>query len=136
MKPPPEGAESRRLVYALLITVAVGMAVGRLLSAERVYEPSLHRPEGASDVPLPAWPRTRPEPWPTFSSNDRSRWAAVRALVDEGTFVIGRRDRGVTLASAPAALAARDPLELAVLLEAGFAARVRSDTGIIFEDGW
>ena len=29
---------------------------------------------------------------PTFGSNDRSRWATVRALVDEGTFVIGRRD--------------------------------------------
>ncbi|MCS7271308.1 MAG: hypothetical protein NZ703_09500, partial [Gemmataceae bacterium] len=33
----------------------------------------------------------RPEPTPMFSSNDRSRWATVRALVDEGTYVIGRR---------------------------------------------
>ena len=26
-----------------------------------------------------------------FSSNDKSRWATVRALVDDGTFVIGKR---------------------------------------------
>ncbi len=44
---------------------------------------------------------------PTFSSNDRSRWAAVRALVDHGTWVIGRRDK-----------------------------ETKSDSGIIFEDGW
>ena len=29
---------------------------------------------------------------PTFGSNDRSRWATIRALVEDGTFVIGRRD--------------------------------------------
>src|SRR5262245_37088106 len=101
----PEPA--RRLVYALLITVAAGQAAGRLLSAERVYEPSLHRaPSGPNEPPRPVWPATRPEPWPTFSSNDRSRWAAVRALVDEGTWVIGWRD------------------------EQG------KDHGIVFEDGW
>src|SRR5262249_43998314 len=110
---------------------------GRLLSAERVYEPSLHRaPAGPNEPPRPAWPAKRPEPWPTFSSNDRSRWAAVRALVDEGTWVIGRRDPQVVLSSAPAALAARDALQAAVLLQAGHAARVGSDRGIIFEDGF
>jgi hypothetical protein len=136
----PLDPAARRTVYHLMITVAVALAAGRLLSAERVYEPSLHRAEpgqyAGADVPRPAWPRTRPEPWPTFSSNDRSRWAAVRALVDEGTFVIGRRDRGVVLASAPAALAGGTPLELAVLLEVGYRARVGSDTGVVFEDGW
>ena len=49
-------------------------------------------------------------PSPTFSSNDQSRWAAVRALVDEGTFAIGRREHD--------------------------AAGTYRDTGIIFEDGW
>jgi hypothetical protein len=38
------------------------------------------------------WPRTRPEPMPTLGANDRSRWATVRALVDEGTYVIGYRE--------------------------------------------
>src|SRR5262249_25521479 len=31
------------------------------------------------------------EPSPMFSSNDKSRWATVRAIVDDGTFVIGKR---------------------------------------------
>jgi hypothetical protein len=47
---------------------------------------------------------------PTFSSNDRSRWATVRALVDEGTFAIGRREYDAD-------------------------GKYR-DTGIVFEDGW
>src|SRR5207253_995376 len=103
MMPPPDNDDtrSRRLVYGLLITLAAGLTAGRIASAERLHEPSVHKAPG-EDVPRPAWPATRPEPWPTFSSNDRSRWAAVRALVDEGTFVIGRRDRTVGLASGPA----------------------------------
>jgi hypothetical protein len=136
MTPPPESdPRTRRLVYGLLITVAAGLTAGRIASAERLSEPSVHRAPG-QDVPRPAWPATRPEPWPTFSSNDRSRWAAVRALVDHGTFVIGRRDRTVVLASGPAVLAARDPLAAFALLEAGYQARVRADSGIIFEDGF
>src|SRR5262249_5311541 len=51
------------------------------------------------------------EPVPTFSSNDRSRWATIRALVDHGTYVIGYRDI--------------DP-----------ATGKYKDSGIIFEDGW
>jgi hypothetical protein len=139
MKPAPQTAEPapHRLLYAVLIAVAAAQASGRLLSAERVYEPSLHRAEtGPNEPPRPTWPRSRPEPWPTFSSNDRSRWAAVRALVDHGTFVIGTRDRTAVLASAPAALAAPDALQLAVLLQASYQARVSSDRGIAFEDGW
>jgi hypothetical protein len=127
----------RRLIYRLLIVVATAMAIGRVLSAELVYEPSLSRswPEDPGH-PRRAWPATAPRAMPTFSSNDRSRWAAVRALVDEGTWVIGRRDKQAVLASAPAALAARDPLQLAVLLDAGYDRRIASDRGIIFEDGW
>src|SRR5436305_356546 len=41
--------------------------------------------------PTRRWPRVRPLPVPTFGSNDRSRWATVRALVDEGTYAVGRR---------------------------------------------
>lgn len=128
---------SRRLMYRLLIVVATAMAVGRILSAELVYEPTLSRswPDDPGH-PRRRWPDKAPRAMPTFSSNDRSRWAAVAALVDEGTWVVGRRDRQVVLASAPAALAARDPLQLAVLLDAGYEQRIRSDGGIIFEDGW
>ncbi|MFN4260582.1 MAG: hypothetical protein ACK4RK_14905 [Gemmataceae bacterium] len=66
-----------------------------------------------ADEPARVWPRTRPAPTPMFSSNDRSRWATVRALVDEGTYAIGRRDP---------ALAGKT--------------NQYGDTGIIFEDGW
>jgi hypothetical protein len=108
MMPPLETTpEARRLVYGLLITLAAGLTLGRLMSAERLSEPSVHRRDDDKVTPRPAWPKARPEPWPTFSSNDRSRWAAVRALVDEGTWVIGRRD--------PA---------------------TGADSGIIFEDGF
>jgi hypothetical protein len=133
----------RRYVYTLLTVVTVAAAAARVLSVERVYEPSLHRPEPAYDaaaivLPLSAaapagaltataaaderwqrinpnapprvWPRTRPAPTPMFSSNDRSRWATIRALVDEHTFAIGKREYDA-------------------------AGRYR-DTGIIFEDGW
>lgn len=117
MTPLPESTpEARRLVYGLLITLAAGLTLGRLASAERVNEPSVHKPDGDAR-PRPAWPKTRPEPWPTFSSNDRSRWAAVRALVDEGTFVVGRRGPAVDAEGKPVPLA-------------------RRDQGIIFEDGW
>ncbi|HEY7152823.1 MAG TPA: hypothetical protein VH575_02590, partial [Gemmataceae bacterium] len=127
----------RRLVYGLLIALAAAMALGRILSAELVYEPTLSRnwPDDPSH-PRRSWPATPPRAMPTFSSNDRSRWAAVRALVDEGTWVVGRRDKQVVIASSPAALAARDPLQLAALLEVGYERRTKSDRGIIFEDGW
>ena len=93
MIPAAEPTATRRLVYGLLITLAVGSAIGRIGSAQFVVEPNLYRPPGASgNDPRKVWPTNRPEPMPTFSSNDRSRWAAVRALVDEGTYVIGHRD--------------------------------------------
>src|SRR5581483_10167446 len=108
----------RRRVYGLLIVVAASMVLGRILSAELVYEPGLSRswPDDP-DHPRRPWPAAAPRAMPTFSSNDRSRWAAVRALVDEGTWVIGRRDKQVVISSVPAALAAADTLQLAVLLQ-------------------
>ena len=117
MTPPPHmtplpqtSPEYRRLVHGLLITLAAGLTLGRLASAERVNEPSVHKAEGDTTTPRPAWPKSRPEPWPTFGSNDRSRWALARALVDEGTWVIGRREYD--------------------------ASGHYHDSGIIFEDGW
>ena len=112
----PDPAAQRRLVYGLLITLAVGLTLGRLASAERVYEPSVHKSDD-DPRPRPKWPKERPEPWPTFGSNDRARWATVRALVEEGTFVVGRRGPATDDAGRPVPLS-------------------RRDSGIIFEDGW
>jgi hypothetical protein len=114
MTPPHEPGPLRRHLYALLIVAAAAMALGRILNAELVYEPSLHRVEGdPAEVHLRRWPDKRPEPMPTFSSNDRSRWCTVRALVDEGTYVIGHRD--------PSKKTAKNKY---------------GDHGIVFEDGW
>jgi hypothetical protein len=127
----------RRRMYVLLIALAAAMGAGRILSAELVYEPSLSRnwPDDPGHYRR-SWPATAPRAMPTFSSNDRSRWAAVRALVDRGTWIVGRRDKQTVIASVPAALAARDAVQLAVLLEVGYERRTKSDSGIIFEDGY
>lgn len=106
--------ELRRLVYSLLITIAVGAAIGRVLSTQRVYEPHLAPPPGVkNDYRYQAWPATPPLAVPTFSSNDRSRWDTVRALVDYGTFVIGYHD--------PSLISPDNPEGI---------------TGIASEDGW
>lgn len=102
-----------RSIYSLLITIAAAAAAGRIMAAGLVYEPWLFREENNSEDQRRIWPKSRPAPMPTFSSNDRSRWATVRALVDEGTYVIGRRD---------AAAADED--------------NQYGDHGIIFEDGY
>ena len=91
----------RRSVYWLIGVVGVGVGFGQLCGAENVYEPSRYRPTSPANhdagrdpeiTPRRQWPVARPEPTPTFSSNDRSRWATVRALVENGTYSIGRRD--------------------------------------------
>jgi hypothetical protein len=105
----------RRQVYALLITISLAVVCSRILSTVRNYEPYLFRDDAKQEYGdremRPVWPKTRPEPVPTFSSNDRSRWATARALVDNGTYVIGYREV--------------DPVT----------GKYR-DYGIIFEDGW
>lgn len=90
-------ANLRRGVYVVLTVVAVAGTAARVMNVERVYEPSLYRGPGETaqthpKAPPRDWPKARPRPMPTFSSNDRSRWAMVRALVDDGTFAIGRRE--------------------------------------------
>lgn len=91
-------AALRRSCYLLLTAVAVSIAAAKVVGVENVIEPSRYAaPTGkeyGSQHPDPSqrkWPTTRPEPSPLFGSNDRSRWATVRALVDEGTYVIGHR---------------------------------------------
>jgi hypothetical protein len=111
MRSTPDTARLRRLIYVLLITLAAGAVGGRILAVARVYEPYLSRDENDPNDRRGLWPRTRPEPMPTLGDNDRSRWDTVRALVDDGTYVIGHRDK--------------DP-----------AAGKYQDHGIITEDGW
>ena len=119
-----------------MIAVAAAIAVGHVFSTERVYEPSLAPPPGvAPDGRHQGWPPNgRPRPMPTFGSNDRSRWDTVRALVDEGTFVIGRRDHG--LLTAGCGLAATNALGLAAVLRCRGPSGHGYDYGITFEDGW
>jgi hypothetical protein len=92
-------------IAALLIIVTAGLVAARIANAELLFEPSSPR----------KWPAVKPPAMPTFGSNDRSRWATVRALVDGdpktnqpmGTYIIGYRDP-----------------------------QTKRDQGIIFEDGW
>ena len=92
-----DSADTRRSVYLLLTAVAVAAAAARVFGAEVVPEPSRYSPPRAGDFssyppdPPRVWPRERPDPSPMFSSNDKSRWATIRSLADEGTYVIGRR---------------------------------------------
>lgn len=120
MKTVDSTAPLRRSIYLILTWVAVAIAAGKVIGVENVVEPSRFKPgEGkfGSDrpvlrTPTKAWPTERPEPTPMFSSNDRSRWATVRALVDDGTFSIGRREN----------FESKEP--------------PYTDSGIIFESGW
>jgi hypothetical protein len=116
MKPtsPPE---LRRLVYTLLIAIAVAAVVGRIASVERLYEPSLSLSPAEVEAGVQSergkWPSIRPDPMPTHGSNDRSRWDTVRALVEDGTYAIGRRD--------PDAVTPTNPY---------------GDAGLIADEGW
>jgi hypothetical protein len=93
----PDVSDTRRSVYLLLTAVAVAIAAAKVVGAENVLEPSRYTPsakDGYSAVPPDPpriWPSERPEPGPMFSSNDKSRFATIRALVDDRTYVIGRR---------------------------------------------
>jgi hypothetical protein len=86
-----DAALSNSAAYTVLTLVTMAWMVARILNAELVYEPSYHRHPDETSPPAPqrVWPSTKPRSMPTFSSNDRSRWATVRALVDHGTFAIG-----------------------------------------------
>jgi hypothetical protein len=130
---PTDPAAARKLVYTLLIVLAAGSVAGRIASANRVNEPEITRDPEVKDDRRGAWPAKRPPPSPTFSSNDRSRWATIRALVDEGTYVVGKRDRETMFRSLGWVLSSTTPTEAAASTVLGYNARVRSDRGIIFE---
>ena len=135
MIPAADPNTSRRLVCAVLITLAVGSAAGRILSTQRVFEPRAYLPPGTPADPTLArgiWPKERPEPpMPTFSSNDRSRWATRGSLVDDGTYVVGHR-----LPAQLVTLSANNTFSVAVLRTAAESASAGPDVGIVFEPGW
>src|SRR5215208_6608000 len=124
----------RRWVYHLLIVIAFAIACGRIISVQRVYEPAFHFDpnkknanvldhEGKKGDPRPLWPAARPDSNAMFGSNDRARWATIRSLVHDGTYVVGQRD---TRSAWVALLMANDPVQAAVLVQAGSA--FRTDT--------
>jgi hypothetical protein len=89
-----DASDLRRSVYLLLGAAAVAVAAAKVVGAENVIEPSRYKatekhPYGKEEKR--EWPRERPDPSPMFSSNDKSRWATVRALVEDRTYVIGKR---------------------------------------------
>jgi hypothetical protein len=136
MNPSSESPPTRRLVYVLLIVSAAGSLAGRILAVEQIYEPSVSRPADVVNGWRLPWPDKLPPPVPTFSSNDRARWATVRALVDEGTYVVGRRDEKLMMASGLSPLGTQDAFHAAALAVAGYQLRTTNDSGIVFEDGW
>jgi hypothetical protein len=75
-------ARLRWSVYGLLIALAAGGMLGRIMAVNSVDVLALERhlkSEGRSD-----WQRERP----FLSANDRSRWATARSLVEQGTYAI------------------------------------------------
>jgi hypothetical protein len=76
--PPP----LRRSVYLLLITLATGAMLGRILSVDSINMRGVE--QQLKDAGKTDWHRSRP----FLSANDRSRWATVRALVEHGTYAI------------------------------------------------
>ena len=87
----------RQSLYLVLGAMALAIATAKIVGAENVYEPSRYKPASTqydanrADTPARVWPEKRPEPTLMFGSNDRSRWATVRAIVENGTYVIGKR---------------------------------------------
>jgi hypothetical protein len=143
----PPNHLTRRTVYALLITLTAGITAGRILSAQLVFEPAIHRPADRPDLPGRPWPPTPPRGMPTYGSNDRARWCAIRALVDHGTYAIGHRDElppydGLGSEAVHALWLGRHLADATALMTVGipgpvpFAPPPYRDRGITFEDGW
>jgi hypothetical protein len=90
---PADAPDLRRSVYLLLGAAAVAIAAAKVVGAENVVEPSRYKTPTTDDYGSGRvdWPKERPEPTPSYSSNDKSRWATVKALVEHSTYAIGTR---------------------------------------------
>ncbi|MBI2826584.1 MAG: hypothetical protein HYX69_18075 [Planctomycetia bacterium] len=80
---PPDGSARLRWgIYTILIAIATGGMLGRIMAVNSVDYLRLEqhlKQQGRKD-----WHKSRP----FLSANDRSRWATARALVEHGTFAI------------------------------------------------
>ena len=92
MSSPVQDSSVRRTIYMLLITVAAGLVGGRILGVARIYEPYYYHDPANPKDPRGLWSSVRPDPSATHGDNDRSRWDTIRALVENGTYVIGKRE--------------------------------------------
>lgn len=95
MTPLPDSATDsratlRRGVCLLVIAIAAGGVTGRLLAVNSVDKTGLETflNDQARQQAGQGAPRLRNLQRPFLSSNDRSRWCTVRALVEHGTYAI------------------------------------------------
>jgi hypothetical protein len=142
----PDTAQLRRWIGHLIIAIAFAIACGRIASVQRVFEPAFHRDPAKQGDRRPVWPSARPDDNAMFGSNDRARFATMRALVHDHTYVIGKREPDVVWKSAIALFAATNGIDAAALAQAGYGVRTdvanpRVHNGIIFrendkEHGW
>jgi hypothetical protein len=152
---PAENGMPRRSIYVVLIIIAVAAACGRILSVQRVYEPQLSKPSSSvladpdadpldaedidTDDPRGPWPKDRPRSMPTHGANDRSRWATIRALVEDHTYVIGKQEPAPVQwpveAASTVGLMASPQGQGPFLAVANQAPRMK-DNGIVTKDGW
>ena len=135
-------ASIRQMVYRLLIALTIGVSLAKVFSAESVVEPSRYKPPTPEaygskhpDPSVRTWPAVRPSPTPMFGSNDRSRFATIRALVENQTYIVGRRidnpamEPGSALGSVAGFAAHRTKVAKDI-------PAAKLDTGLIFEDGY
>jgi len=127
--------EAQKTICWILIVLAGAMAAGRVASVTQLFDPSLFRSAEERNSKR-AWLTKKPAAVVTLSSNDRSRWLTVRALLENGTYVIGKRDINTIALSAATPVGCLNPGGLVTFLEAGRLARIASDRGPLFEDGW
>ncbi len=106
--------QTRSSLFLLLGCISLGIATARIVNVESVFEPTLFK---AYPTRGGGWPKETPPPSPTFGSNDRVRWATVRSLVEEGTFIIGERTNPTGTPN-------------------GKGGTDYGDTGIVFQDGY
>ena len=134
-----EENSGRRLVHlaaTLLILVASAQVAGRIATVTRLFEPALLRDPKNPGL-SPAWPAARPDPSPFLSSNDRSRWGTVRALVEDGTYILGKRDRDLVFATAFLPLFQTDWPTALGSAGVGHRLRLNADSGFLLkEDAW
>ena len=77
-----DGASLRWSIYLLLIAIATGSMLGRIMAVDSIDVRGLEK--FLQKQGRPDWQKSRP----FLSANDRSRWDTVRALVEHGTYAI------------------------------------------------